>query len=507
MRRGHAVWLVVPSVMALIAACSSPGAGGSDAGAGSGPDGSVAGEDGSTPGSEGGNPATDAGTDGGKPTSANLKLTTATLANVGRKGIDLQITLVGSDAKGRTSSAHLSFLDASDNEITAFDTNWDGVADATERRAFFDASASGKTSFTSTITFPGMLTRVAGIEKVKISLQDATNALSNELVATLSRQTQGEENDPCDTKMITSRCAPGLSCAGSPATCKAGVAPQFNGVAYYNGARGPVMLFKGTEPDQDMGNIDVEFLNGAGNPVAIDLNNDGNMTSAFSIDAKASSAASATFFLQNDPASGFEALVPKIRATPRDLFGHSGNAVIAAVTSAPVKGAGQACDPYGFDACTSGNVCAPGIPAAANTCTSGASLRSTACTASVKLDTSKTTLTAYGRTQGVSLWEPPSGCVTGDATGRPEGIISLHVAAATPKLTLTTALPETEFDTAIYLVPGCAASGASALGCNDDVQGFSSTLVLNDVPAGDYTIVVEAVSRTGGIFGVSVKTN
>lgn len=503
MRR--AVWLVAPSVMALIAACSSPGAGGSDAGPGGGTDGGTPEADGSAPGADGSTPGPDGGTDGGKPTSANLKLTAATLANVGRKGIDLQIALTGSDTKGRTSSAHLSFLDASDNEITAFDTNWDGVADATERRAFFDTSASGKTSFTSTITFPGILTRVANIEKVKVSLQDATNARSNELVATLSRQTQGEENDPCDTKMITSRCAPGLSCAGAPATCKAGVAPQFNGVAYYNGPRGPVMLFRGTEPDQDMSNIDVEFLNGAGAPVAIDLNNDGNMTSAFSIDAKASSATSATFFLQNDPAAGFETMVPKIRATPRDLFGHTGNAVIAAVTTAPVKGVGQACDPYGFDACTGGNLCAPGIPGATNTCTSGSSLRTTACSASVKLDTSKTTLTAYGRTQGVSLWEPPSGCVTGDATGRPEGIISLHVAAATPKLTLTTALPETEFDTAIYLVPGCAASGASALGCNDDVQGFSSTLVLNNVPAGDYTIVVEAVSRTGGIFGVNVK--
>ena len=71
---------------------------------------------------------------------------------------------------------------------------------------------------------------------------------------------------------------------------------------------------------------------------------------------------------------------------------------------------------------------------------------------------------------------------------------------------ITTALPETDFDTAVFVVPATATTSAASLGCNDDMQGFSSTLELSNVPAGDYIVVVEAVSPKGGHFGISVTT-
>jgi len=89
--------------------------------------------------------------------------------------------------------------------------------------------------------------------------------------------------------------------------------------------------------------------------------------------------------------------------------------------------------------------------------------------------------------------------------GRPEGVARLHLAKAASTLTITTALPETTSDTILYLLPACAAADATPLGCNDDATGFSSTLTLTNVPAGDYAIVVDMAQPAGGRFGVQVS--
>ena len=137
-------------------------------------------------------------------------------------------------------------------------------------------------------------------------------------------------------------------------------------------------------------------------------------------------------------------------------------------------------------------------------CTSASAVRSLKLAAAPLLDPSRGPAQAFGTVEGVSLWDAPIGCVGNDAVGRPESVARLHLAAAVSELVLTTALPETDFDTAVYLIPAGAATSATALGCNDDEKGYSSALTLSNVPAGDYTVVIESIQRRGGHFGLSV---
>ena len=112
---------------------------------------------------------------------------------------------------------------------------------------------------------------------------------------------------------------------------------------------------------------------------------------------------------------------------------------------------------------------------------------------------------ATGHARGVSLWDPPAECLAASALGRPEGLVRLHLAAPMASLTISTAVEETNFDTALYLLPGAGDSEDSPLGCNDDATGSASTLTVENLPAGDYTIVVDSKSMTGGRFGVKLQ--
>ncbi len=452
-----------------------------------------------------GNTAKDAGP---TPPKGPATLTSATLANVGRHGDDLRITVKGIDPTGATNAAHLSFSDASGAPVMAFDTNWDGSLDASERRVFFDKGTIGAKATTQTITLAGRMTGAPDVAKVAVAFEGMDGARSNAITVDLVKQAARQSGDACDPAVVIDRCPNGMSCGGMPAACQPGVAPQFTSVAYgpATAIAGPKMMFRGSEPDQDMASINVEFLAANGTPITVDINNDGALIGAILLDTSSSSS-TPTFFFQNNPAAGFNILVPKIGVTPTDFAGNVGARTIAAVTAAIVKPTGQPCDWNGFDSCASTALCAPGLATSTNTCTSAASLVTASCKAAPKLDPAKGATKAYGHAQGVSLWDAPPGCVPSDATERPEGSVSLHLATAAATLTITTALPETEFDTAVYLVHGCAPTSAAALGCNDDVDGFSSTLVLKAVPAGDYTIIVESVPRSGGNFGLSVKVD
>jgi hypothetical protein len=430
----------------------------------------------------------------------------ATLQDVGRHGDDLRIRIDGTDSAGKTSAAHVRFLNASGAPVPAFDTNWDGVPDSAERRVFFDQSTLGSTSFTGTMTLAGMMLTAPSIAQAVVALENTLGARSAELTAPLTSQPVRQLGDLCDPLTIDDRCEEGLSCGGGPSKCLAGATPQITSFAYYSSAVGPTMLFRGSEPDQDMGSITVEFLDGSGNPISIDLNNDGTMRSSFALDARGSSARP-IFFLENDAAADFATKVPKIAATPTDLFGHVGTRTIASLATAPVRSSGQSCDWRGFDVCASGSLCSPGLEGATNACTSATTIRASQCSSATKLDPAAGTTTAYGHIDGVSLFDAPIGCVPNDEVGRPESLVALHLSKAAATLTITTAVPETELDTAIYLLTGCPSSSSGALACNDDDKGFASTLSLKNVPAGDYTIVVESIAPAGGNFGLSVDAH
>jgi hypothetical protein len=153
--------------------------------------------------------------------------------------------------------------------------------------------------------------------------------------------------------------------------------------------------------------------------------------------------------------------------------------------------------------------CSPGVVGVANTCTMASKLRGPACTAAPVLVASAAGATVIGLADGVSLWDAPQGCSSNDPTGRPEGLVTLRLTANAPTLTLTTARPATNFDTTLYLLQGCPDDSLGALGCGDDTPGLgtASTLVLHDVNAGDYQVVVDSFDHVGGTFELMATTN
>jgi len=487
-----------------VLACNPPGeSGGEEAPGGAAGGGGDTGTPAAPPGGGGGSSS------GSGPSSppSDVALTSASASASGRAGDAVRIVVKGTDSSARTTSAIVKTLDAAGKPVEALDTDWDGLPDAAERRFRFDGSTLGKTKFTGAITIPGVLATSPTIAKVEVTLVDDAGTRAKPSTIDVAAQPVRGEGEACDPAKFADRCQAGMSCGGTPASCRPGVAPELTQAAYVGGAR-PRMIFRGTEPDEDVKSIAVEFLDGAGNPQSVNLSGDDEnpeFSSGVVLDATRS-ARDAEFVVQSTPVVGFDAKVPKIGVTVSDHYGHTSARTVVSVAPAAVRAIGQACDWAGFDACTSGSVCAPGTPTGTNTCTSTATVRAGKCADGPLLDPAKGATRAFGRASGASLWDAPVGCVPSEAVERPEAAVRLHLAAPAKKLVLTTALPETTFDTVLYLVPGCPASASAALGCNDDTQGFSSTITLTNVPAGDYTVIVDSISREGGRFGVSVTT-
>jgi len=175
--------------------------------------------------------------------------------------------------------------------------------------------------------------------------------------------------------------------------------------------------------------------------------------------------------------------------------------------AAPVRNSGQACDPRGFDVCAANLVCTPGVVGKANTCQSGTTLRSAECKAATVLVATAEGATALGVATGASLWDVPEGCQSNNPKGRPEGLITVRLTGPAKKLTLSTEHPGTTFDTAVYLLAGCPVDVKDALGCSDDVAVTTSAsrLVVENLPAGDYQVIVDSFNFEGGSFELSAK--
>jgi hypothetical protein len=107
-----------------------------------------------------------------------------------------------------------------------------------------------------------------------------------------------------------------------------------------------------------------------------------------------------------------------------------------------------------------------------------------------------------GVAEGGSLWDAPLGCATNDPTGRPEGVVVLRMTERADRVRLSTVGSGTNFDTVLYVVPGCPNDTADVMGCSDDVMGGggASELVLENVPAGDYLVVIDSFDGNGGNF-------
>jgi hypothetical protein len=235
--------------------------------------------------------------------------------------------------------------------------------------------------------------------------------------------------------------------------------------------------------------------------VNVDLGS-GAAVSTFTLDARG--VEGQTFSFVSSPATTFTQSVAKITATAYDALGNAGSTVAATLSAQPLSPSAQTCDPHGLVGCYQGYACSPGIMGVKNLCGGLAALQATKCAAAPHASNDGV-LAGWGSAAGASLWDPPAGCAFGSETNRPESLVALTLSRAVSTLTLSTALPETTFDTVLYVLPTCATTSSTALGCNDDADGFASTLTLQDVAAGTYYVVVDSATDEGGQFGLSLS--
>lgn len=476
------------------------------------PDGAITTDGATTDGATSDGATTDSGTkpDGattetGTPTGTPPTLTSATARISGRWAEDLTVTVTGADPRGRTNEIVLRVLDKDDKPVIALDTDSDGKIDSAEAPRPFDTSAAGQTTFTRTVTLTGLAKEAKTAAKASIAVRDPNGRISNAIVVPIAPMPRKTLAESCDPAVVADRCSEGTSCSDAK-VCVAGSAPAITRSAYFDARTSSRMLFGGTDLDQDLSSVHVEFLNAGNQPVTVDLDGDGTAESSSVTIDLSRARFEKSFVVLNDAAKTFATSVPRLGVTPSDAAGRSGPRQIVSLSTRPTRALGVTCDPWGFDACVTNSICAPGVPGAANKCTGIAAHRSSLCTAAQLLDPANGISTVVGVTRGVSAFEPPTGCTTDEAIGRPEAVVRLRLARAATKVVLTTALPETTFDTVLYVASACDGTPPPLSSCDDDAdKKITSSLTLRNLAAGDYFVIVDGVQPEGGSFGLTVS--
>ncbi|MCC7382032.1 MAG: hypothetical protein IT384_09390 [Deltaproteobacteria bacterium] len=483
--RRHTLTPLLPLHLFLLASCGSADPGASGPG------------DAGDPGDAGpGDPAQNPG--------APPLLQSASARITGRRGADLHLSLHGSDADQDASALVLRAFGTGNRAIAIRDSDLDGRLDAYDTTIALDAIFAGE-SFVAELGLPGFAADVSDLEALGLQVRDRTGRVSAPLQAVVAAQPIRSAGESCDPESLRDRCAHGLACRGAPPACVEGVAPVLARFSYLRAAEGARILLAGRDPDDDVAAVRLDFLDGAGNPVTVDLDGDDVAESASFVAQATEASQGGEFFLAIETGDGFEAVVARLAATVIDDGDRSSESVLAPLSVAPRRTRGQGCDPRGFDACATGLVCSPGLVGAVNTCQDPTALRGALCRSHSRLEVADASLWIEGEAEGVSLWDAPQGCAAHDPVERAEGTVLLHLAAPVARLVLSTEHPETEFDTVLYLIDGCNATIGPILACNDDTRAsVGSSLELTDVPAGDYLVVVDAWGERGGRFALSV---
>ncbi|MFT3709773.1 MAG: hypothetical protein QM817_19260 [Archangium sp.] len=425
----------------------------------------------------------------GMPSAPEWQMADARVA--GRTGRDLRVSIKATDRNLDVVSAFVRLLDAQGATLAEGTVSIDG-------KKWVGESVTGAAWWRG-VFIDGM----NGPSQAAVTLVDATGLSSEEQVLNITAQPVIARGGSCDATFLENRCEAGLGCRGMPAVCDEGLAPQLTRLAFFRGANGPTILMEGTEPEDDLATLRFTFQNQAGQAISIDSDGDGSPDLA-SFDQPANGVAlDGAFFMNMQSGVGLDTQVPRLVVTPIDAAGHTGMIKIASPTTQPIKTAGQTCDPRGFDTCAAGLACSPGIVGATtNKCTSSAPMRTQQCSMSTVLIPTPGGSVVNGVAEGGSLWDAPSGCATNDPTGRPEGVVVLRMTERADRVRLSTVGSGTNFDTVLYVVPGCPNDTADVMGCSDDVMGGAgaSEVVLENVPAGDYLVVIDSFDGNGGNF-------
>lgn len=524
--------LLAALTVGLIAAC------GDDGGSKPQPDGGQQpGVDSSTPAPDSGltdsqvTPPTDTGTpnpdsgrtdagvvDAGRGTAPTL--TTATAKQAGRFGFDLRVDVTATDPDKDITSVSISLFDKSNAAI------------GTERIVPLDTPIAMPTG-NSSVTLTGVLEQnLTDFGLAKVTLVDGRMVRSATVDATIATQPVLADGASCDATFAANRCATGFGCkgTGSATKCSAGVAPTLSKVGYFKDdpALPPRIVMEGSDPDGDVATYTVRFLNDSNAEVPYDLDGDPTTPSVATFTTTVGSTDGATdFYFRFTPSDDFVTTVSKVGIKVSDgraTGNTSAEKISESIKAAPSKTSGAVCDLHGFDFCK-GTVQAPLVcsatSATAGSCKAVSTARMAACASATTIrPTGNGSYSATGKLGLSSLWDAPEGCSS--AKNQPDSVIKLLLDSPATKVTLTTNVPFTSFDSDLYLIqkfdqaPSLTdprTPSSADLWCQADAytdgspSGRQPTLVLNNLAAGDYCVVIDSypwLEAPGELFQLNV---
>ena len=271
-------------------------------------------------------------------------------------------------------------------------------------------------------------------------------------------------------------------------------------LTFVPGPNGPRIMVRGTDPRRELETLHFELLGSDGAPAMIDPDGDGTGESnVIDLAANAVTRTAGGFVLEVQGSVGLDTFARAVSLEIESTRGALLPKRTATLAPLPVRRNGEACDVDGFDRCEETFVCAMASSGVAR-CEDPSAARARRCATAPVLDAVNGSV-ATASTAGPSLWEPSTGCTNGLRTGRPEGVVRLHVATKTATLKLSTEAAATSFDTVLTVLGDCTAAAAE-LACNDDVVAPFSEVTLSNIGPGDYLVVVDALDTSGGSFAV-----
>ena len=268
-----------------------------------------------------------------------LALTKVEAHVVGRQGDAVRFSLTGSQPDAGVYSIAVTFEDADGMPVNVFDAAWDGAASSAEGRIPFDSPVKA-IDFTATAT-SAPIADIDKLAKAKVRLIDGRDQASEEIEVKIVAQKKPASGAACDPTNVNDRCELGQSCSGKASVCTDGVAPTIVEVKYLHG---PKILIRGTDPDDDLSSLHVEFLDASNKPVIIDTD---SMITSFDYPARNRSL-SGVFFEQETPAAPVEKLVSRVRVTAIDSLGHQSTPTTTDLANVTRAGDGITCDTRGF---------------------------------------------------------------------------------------------------------------------------------------------------------------
>ncbi len=434
----------------------------------------------------------------GRNTSPTLEWADAALRDGG--GSDGRIRIRGTDPDGNLVGFIARFSDASWNQVM--------VNGANEFFVSFGASSRTQTSFSFDRVLNNFAALYPSARKVEVELLDSSDARSNTLVLDFEVPAVVATGEECDPERFEATCRESDLCqiAGEVPLCELNLPPAISGLRLWRTAEDALaIVMDGSDENGDVAGFHGRFLDADGERVAVFSRGNTEGTGSLSEDVRGQTSLHALailprFFVNYGGVVSAELAFIDSGANVSDH--------LAAEVEVPEEVAlGEGCDPEILaTVCGDGLVCGAQDDAPP-TCVDRATARAAKCDAAP-------TIRPGDRVRGVlsgdNLWTPPRSCSpAADAAARaasPEGVFRLILDEPTTRLRLITGLPGTKANHTIVSVLG-SCQDEEPLACQDDLRDYvamHSTLVMENVEAGEYLVVVDT-SDGGGTFELEVQ--